>query len=58
MLEDEFGEDDDRKEKPEYRDILRVDLILNRRAQIEQESRKITNQGQSKDCKNKSTITT
>lgn len=51
MLQDEFGEEDNRREKPENRYALRTDLILNLRAQIEEESRKITSQGQSKRLK-------
>ena len=48
MLQDEFGEDDDRDEKPEYRDLFRISLMLDLRAQIEEESRKVLSQGQSK----------
>lgn len=48
MLEDEFGKDDEKWKESEYQNLLRADLILDLRAQIEEESRKITNQGQSK----------
>lgn len=48
MLQDEFGEDDDRDQKSEYRDLSRVSLMLDLRAQIEEESRKVLSQGQSK----------
>ncbi|CAF1536698.1 unnamed protein product [Rotaria sordida] len=46
MLQDEFKENDDRDQKPEYRHVFRINLILDLRAEIENESRKITNQGQ------------
>ncbi|CAF4675706.1 unnamed protein product [Rotaria sp. Silwood1] len=45
MLQDEFG-DDDIKWKNESGATYRANLILNLRAKIEEESRKITNQGQ------------
>lgn len=48
MLQDEFGEYDEKRKKSDYRNLLRVDLIIDIRAQIEEESRKITTQGQSK----------
>jgi hypothetical protein len=47
MLQDQFG-DDDVKWRDETGTAYRADLILNLRAQIEEESRKIPNQGQCK----------
>ena len=48
MLEDEFGEEIDGSQKLEHRDLNRFELILNMRAQIEEESRKLRNHEQSK----------
>ena len=48
LLEDEF-EDGDKKWRDAVKHPFRADLILSMRAQIEQESRKITQQGRSKD---------
>lgn len=55
LLQDEFG-DGDRKWKDHFNGRFRADLILPMRAQIEQESRKLTQQGRSKYC-TRSTIT-
>ena len=48
MLQDKLDEEDNTKGEIGNKDLLRVDLTLDLRAQIEQESRKITSQKQSK----------
>lgn len=47
LLEDKFGDNGDIQVKTADGEVLRTDLILKLRAQIERESRKITSQGQS-----------